>query len=90
MSVLCVCLIKRVSKLSLYQLVIILSTADVLCKQFGRPPVKYYTDSSKAVLLLCFFSLSFAMPLCTSVYVCLVFTCWERADLLALVCGVGL
>ena len=40
--------------------------------------------------LLCFFCLSFAMPLCTSVYVCLVVTCWERADLLALVCGVRL
>ena len=81
MSVLCACIIKRVSKLPLYQLVIILSSADVLCKQFGRPPVKYFTDRSKAVLLLCFFCLSFAMPLCTSVYVCLVVTCWERADL---------
>ena len=90
MSVLCACLIKRVRKLPLYQLVIILSSADVLCKQFVRPPVKYFTDRSKAVLLLCFFCLSFAMPLCTSVYVCLVVTCWERADLLALVCGVGL
>ena len=31
----------------------------------------------------------FAMPsLCASVYMCLVVTCWERADLLALVCGV--
>ena len=29
-----------------------------------------------------------AMPLCASVYMCLVVTCWERADLLALVCGV--
>ena len=64
MSVLCACLIKRVSKLPLYQLVIILSSADVLCKQFGRPPVKYFTDRSKAVLLLCFFGLSFAMPFC--------------------------
>ena len=27
------------------------------------------------------------MPLCASVYMCLVVTCWERADLLALVCG---
>ena len=33
--------------------------------------------------LLCF---AFAMPLCASVYVCFVVTCWERADLLALVC----
>ena len=28
------------------------------------------------------------MPLCASVYLCLVVTCWEMADLLALVCGV--
>ena len=28
------------------------------------------------------------MPLYASVYMCLVVTCWERADLLALVCGV--
>ena len=34
--------------------------------------------------LLCFFCLAFAMPLCVSVYMCLVVTCWERADLLAL------
>ena len=51
-------------------------------------PVKYFTDRSKAVLLLwnfCFFCLVFAMPLCASVYMCLVVTCWERAGLLALV-----
>ena len=35
------------------------------------------------------FCLVFAMSLCASVYMCLVVTCWERADLLALVCGVG-
>ena len=56
------------------------------------PPVKYFTDCSKAVLLLwilyVFFCLVFAMPLYTSVYVCLVVTCWERADLMALICGV--
>ena len=79
MSVLFACLIKRVSKLPLYQLVIILSSADVLCKQFGRPPVKYFTDRPKAVLLLwifyVFFCLSFAMPLCTPVYVCFVCFC---------------
>ena len=40
--------------------------------------------------LLCFFCLVFAMPLCASVNMCLVVTCWERADLLALVCGVQL
>ena len=33
---------------------------------------------------LCFFCLVFVMPLCTSVYLYLVVTCWERADLLAL------
>ena len=55
------------------------------------PPVKYFTDHSKAALLLWifyFFCLAFAMPLCVSFYMCLVVTSWERADLLALVCGV--
>ena len=33
------------------------------------------------------FSLVFAMSLCASVYMCFVVTCWERADLSALVCG---
>ena len=28
------------------------------------------------------------MSLCASVYMCFVVTCWERADLLAVVCGV--
>ena len=28
------------------------------------------------------------MPLYASVYMCLLVTCWERADLMALVCGV--
>ena len=35
--------------------------------------------------LLYFFCLVFAMPLYTSLYMCLVVTCWERADLFALV-----
>ena len=34
------------------------------------------------------FCLWFAMSLCGSVYMCFVVTCWERADLLALVCSV--
>ena len=38
--------------------------------------------------LLCFFCLVFAMLLYVSVYMCLAVTCSERADLLALVCGV--
>ena len=39
---------------------------------------------------LLFFVLSnvFAMSLCASVYICFAVTCWERTDLLALVCGV--
>ena len=35
-----------------------------------------------------FFLSEFAMHLYASVYMCFVVTCWERADLLALVCGV--
>ena len=35
-----------------------------------------------------FFLSCVAMSLCASVYMCLVVTCWEKADLLALVCGV--
>ena len=34
------------------------------------------------------FCLVFAMSLSDSVYMCFVVTCWERDDLLALVCGV--
>ena len=34
------------------------------------------------------FCLMFAMSLCASVYMLFVVTCLERADLLALVCGV--
>ena len=34
------------------------------------------------------FCLVFAMSLCASVYMCSVVTCWQRVELLALVCGV--
>ena len=55
-------------------------------------PVKYFTDRSKAVLLLWIFYVfvlsCVCYVLCASVYMCFVVTCWERADLLALVCGV--
>ena len=34
------------------------------------------------------FCLVFPMSLCASVYMCFGVTCWERADLLALVFGV--
>ena len=37
-----------------------------------------------------FVCLMFAMSLCASVYMCFVVTCLERADLLAIVCGVYL
>ena len=33
-------------------------------------------------------SIQVCYVLCASVYMCFVVTCWERADLLALVCGV--
>ena len=38
---------------------------------------------------LCLFCLVLVMPLFVSVYLCLVVICWERADLLAFVCGVN-
>ena len=40
------------------------------------------------ILWFFLFCLVFAMSLCAFVYMCFVVTCWERADLLALVCGV--
>ena len=44
------------------------------------------TVPTSFVDLLCvFFFLVFAMPLYASVNLCLVVTCWERADFLALV-----
>ena len=58
------------------------------------PPVKYFTDRSNTVILLWiiyrFFSVLCLLCLWVSVYLCLVVTCWERTDLLALVCGVWL
>ena len=54
------------------------------------PPVKYFTDRSKAVLLFGSFVL-FMSCVCHafgSILCCLVVTCWERADLLTLVCDV--
>ena len=52
------------------------------CKIFYWP----FQGGASFVDLLWFFCLVFAMPLCASVYLCLVVTCWERADLLALIC----
>ena len=64
-----------------------------------RSPVKHSTTEplhSQYALMLFFsfmnllflFCLVFAMSLCTSVHMCFVVTCLERADLLALVCDV--
>ena len=47
-----------------------------------------FQGGTSFVDLLCFFCLVFAMSLCASVYMCFVVTCWDMADLLALVCGV--
>ena len=53
---------------------------------------KIYDKRFKAVLLLWIFYVfvlsCVGSVLCASVYMCFVVTCWERADLLALVCGV--
>ena len=51
-----------------------------------------FTDRSKAVLLLlinCVISV-LCLSRLASVHYCPVVTCWERADILALVCGVKL
>ena len=52
-----------------------------VCQRVGS---KYFFCGS----FMFFFCLVFAMSLCASVYMCFVITCWERADLLTLVCGV--
>ena len=51
----------------------------------GHSESKLISFDRNFITLLCFF-LVFVMPLCASVYLCLVVTCWERAGLLALVC----
>ena len=49
------------------------------------PPVKYFTDRSKAVLLLgitcVILFMSCVCHAFASVHCCLVVTCWEKADL---------
>ena len=52
------------------------------CLQFV---IVVFPDHTHLLFLFC---LMFAMSLCASVYMCFVVTCWERADLLALVSGV--
>ena len=48
------------------------------------PPVKYFywpfQVGTSFVDHLCYLCFVFVMPLCKSVYLCLVDTCWERAD----------
>ena len=53
------------------------------------PPVTYFTDRSKAALLLWIIYV-FSVLSCASVYWSFVVTCWERAGLLVLVCNVYL
>ena len=52
-----------------------------------------FRRKKKGQVLLLWIFYVFVLPcvcyvLCASVYMCFVVTCWERADLLALVCGV--
>ena len=47
-----------------------------------------FQGGTSFVDLLCFVLSYVCYVLCVSVYMCFVVTCWERADLLALVCGV--
>ena len=60
----------------------------IYCSSFLYKPslVKILINTCLSFMFL--FCLVFAMFLCASVYMCFVVTCWERADLLALVCGV--
>ena len=47
-----------------------------------------FQGGTSFVDLLCFCSVLCLLCFARSVYMCFVVTCWERADLLALVCGV--
>ena len=48
-----------------------------------KPSSKIFQGGTSFVDLLCIFCLVFVMPLCASVYMCLVVTFWERAAPLA-------
>ena len=58
------------------------------CETGLSPPVKYiywpFQDGTSLWIIYVFFCLVFVMPLCASVYLCLMITFWKRADLLAL------
>ena len=62
----------------------------VLSGHSKRTPKSLLTVSRRYFFCgsLCFLCFVFALPLCVSVYMCLMVTCLEGADLLALVCGV--
>ena len=64
----------------------------IWCGETGlNPPRKYFTDRSRVLLLLWIFyvfSVLCLLCLCVTVCLCLKVTCRERADPLALVCGV--
>ena len=90
---------KRIRKLIAYYMAhfsivkhLMVRNLTLLNENFYWHSVKYFTDRSKAVLLLWIFYVfvlsCVCYVLCASVYMCFVVTCWERADLLALVCGV--
>ena len=59
--------------------------------QGGASFVDHFCNTVPRWCFFCrsFFCLVFVMLSCASVYPCLVVTCWERADLLALVCDVS-
>ena len=59
------------------------------CKTGLSPPVKYFTDRSKWVLLLWIIYVITVLFGYVFMRICLLMPCaprWERADLLALVC----
>ena len=66
--------------------------AHILLADTPPPPHDEFSGWRNGIYLwifYVFFCLVFAISLCASVYMCFVVTCWERADLLALVCGVS-
>ena len=73
---------------------LIVSIPDLCTLTYFKPSSKIFYWPFKGAIsfvdLLYFSCLVFGMPMWASVYMCLVVTCWERADLLALVCGVRL
>ena len=70
-----------------------MSLKETLCPQISSGSLARKTGNrpymtEKLLTFMFLFCLLFAMSLYASVYMCFVVTCWERADLLALVCGV--